>query len=47
MTVVKVETDIIIGITLRPKGKTVILVILYAETFKPDIVIFIGFKHIH
>ena len=42
MAVVKVETDIVISITPSPKG-----VIMYAEAFTPDIVVFIGFKDVY
>ena len=40
----KVETDIITGITVSPKGRAVIIVKMYVDIFKTDIigVFFIG-----
>ena len=35
-TALNVETDIIASITASPIGRTVILVIMYVETFKTD-----------
>jgi len=42
MTVMKVETDIIISIVASLIGRAVIAVILYVETFKTDDIIFIS-----
>jgi hypothetical protein len=39
----KVETDIITSIAASPIGWAVILMIIYVETFKTDVIIFIGF----
>ena len=38
----KVETDIITNITVSLIGRAVLLVIMYAEIFKTDVIIFIG-----
>ena len=38
----KVETNIITSISVSPMGRVVILVIMYAKTFKTDIIDFIG-----
>jgi hypothetical protein len=38
MAFLKVETDIILRIAVRLIGRAVILVILYVETFKTDII---------
>ena len=42
MAVLKVETDIITGITVNIIERVVILVIMYVETFKTDVISFIG-----
>ena len=42
MAVLKVETDIITSISASPIGQTVILVIMSVDTFKTDIIVFIG-----
>ena len=41
-TVMKVETDIITNITVSLIGRAVLLVIMYVEIFKTDVIIFIG-----
>jgi len=41
MAVLKVETDIITSITASPLGRTAILVIMYVETFKTDVIVFV------
>ena len=41
-SVVKVETDIITSITAGLTGRAVILIIMFVETFKTDIINFIG-----
>jgi hypothetical protein len=38
----KVETDIITNITVSLIGRAVLLVIMYVEIFKTDVIIFIG-----
>jgi len=43
--VLKVEIDIITNNTERPIARVVILVIMYVETFKPDIVVFYRLLH--
>jgi len=40
MAVLKVETDIITSITASPMGQIAILVIMYVQTFKTDIIVF-------
>jgi hypothetical protein len=40
-TVMKVETDII---AVSPIGHDLILVIMYVETFKTDVIVFVGIK---
>ena len=42
MAVTKVQTDIIASIIESPIGRVVILVIMYIETFKTDIIAFIS-----
>ena len=42
MVVMKVETDIITSIAAGPIGQAVILVIMFANNFKTDIIIFIS-----
>jgi len=37
----KVEIDIIASIAASPKGQAVIVVIMYVETFKTDVIVFI------
>ena len=39
---VKVETDIITSIAASPIGSTMIQVIMYVETHKTDVIVFIG-----
>ena len=39
--VLKVEIDIIASIAPSPKGQAVIVVIMYVETFKTDVIVFI------
>jgi hypothetical protein len=43
--VLKVETDIIFSITVSPIGWAVVLVIIYVETFKTDILLFLLVNH--
>jgi hypothetical protein len=38
-SVLKVETDIIASITASTMGRVVILVIMYVETFKTDVIV--------
>jgi hypothetical protein len=40
MADLKVETDIITSIAVSSIGWTVILVIMYVETFKTDVIVF-------
>jgi hypothetical protein len=40
-TVLKVETDIIASIAASPTGRAVVLMIIYVEIFKTDIIVFI------
>ena len=42
MCVLKVETDIITSITVSPVGLAAILVLMYVETFKTDVIVFIS-----
>lgn len=44
LAILKVETDIVTSkcITVRPIGRVAILVIMYVEYFKADIIIFIS-----
>ena len=42
MTALKIETDIIVGIAASALARAVILVIVFVETFKIDIIVFIG-----
>ena len=42
MAVLKVETDIITSITASLMGRVTKLVTMYVETFKTDIIVFIG-----
>jgi hypothetical protein len=44
MAVLKVRTDIITSITVIPVGRAVILVIMYVEIFKMDVIVFFGIK---
>ena len=44
MSILKVDTEIITSITSCPVGRAVILVIMYIEIFKSDVVVFIGRK---
>ena len=46
MTILKVETDIITSIHESPIGRAVILVIMYAETFKTGVIAFISYTDI-
>ena len=43
MAVLKVETDIITSIAVSLIGRAVILVILYVDTFKTDVIVCIGY----
>jgi len=43
-TALKVETDIITSIAVSPIGRAVILMIMYVENFKRDVIVFIGIK---
>jgi hypothetical protein len=43
-TVLKVKIDIFTSIAANPIGQDVILVIMYVETFKTDINVFISIK---
>jgi hypothetical protein len=45
MSVMKVETHIIASMTASPIGSAVILVIMYAETFKNDVNSFYRLHH--
>jgi len=45
MAILKVKTDIITSISASSIGRAVILVITYVETFKMDVIVFIGIKH--
>lgn len=38
IAVMKVETEIITGITVSPKGRAVIIVKMYVDIFKTDII---------
>lgn len=38
----KVETDIVSSIVTSPTGRTVIVRIMYGETLKTDVIVFIG-----
>ena len=40
MAVLKVETDIIASATARPTGRAVILMIMYVEIFKTNVIVF-------
>ena len=42
MVVMKTETEIITSIAVSPVGQAVILEIMYVETFKTDIIVFIS-----
>ena len=42
MTAMKVDTNIIDHITASPTGRVVILVIMYVETVKRGVIVFIG-----
>ena len=42
MSILKVDTEIITSIASCPVGRAVILVIMYIEIFKSDVVVFIG-----
>ena len=44
MSILKVDTEIITSIASCPVGRAVILVIMYIEIFKSDVVVFIGRK---
>jgi hypothetical protein len=44
MAVLKVRTDIITSITVILVGRAVILVIMYVEIFKMDVIVFFGIK---
>jgi hypothetical protein len=44
MAVLKVRTDIITSIIVIPVGRAVILVIMYVEIFKMDVIVFFGIK---
>jgi hypothetical protein len=44
MAVLKVEKNVITDISVSSKGRAVILVIMYVETFKTDNILFIGTK---
>ena len=41
-SVLKVERDIITSVAVNPIGRVVIVVIVYIETFKADVSVFIG-----
>ena len=45
MAVLIVELDIITSPAESPIGRAVIIVIMYVETFKTDVIHFIGIKH--
>jgi hypothetical protein len=47
MSVIKVETDIIVSISAIPIGKPVILVVMYFRTYKIDDIIFISNDIMH
>ena len=47
MSVIKVETDIIVSISVIPIGKPVILVVMYFRTYKIDDIIFISNDIMH
>lgn len=40
----KDEIDIIPNIALSPIGRAVILMVMYVENFKKDVIVFIGIK---
>lgn len=42
MVVLKINTDIIASITVSAVGQAIILAIMYAETIKTDVIVFIG-----
>lgn len=46
MTILKVETDIITSIHESPIGRAMILLIMYAETFKTGVIAFISYTDI-
>jgi len=37
----KVETEIITSIMASPKGRAAVLMIMYVETFKADVIVFL------
>ena len=41
MAVLKIETCIVTSVAVSPMGQTVILVIMYVDTFKSDVIVFI------
>ena len=47
MAVIEVKTDIMDSITVSPIGQGVILVIMYVETFKTVVIVFIGNVEMH
>jgi len=47
MAVMEVETDIMDSIAVSPIGLAVILVIMYVETFKTVVIVFIGNVKMH
>lgn len=44
MAVLKIETCIVTSVAVSPMGQTVILVIMYVDTFKSDVIVFICIK---
>ena len=44
MAALKVETDIITRIVASSIGRAVILMVMFAETFKTNVIVFIGIE---